>query len=316
MPLTADSGSTVNGEAAPIFSALASTKVSAARRASVRFIAASSASPVVSPVSWWTPVTPSRNRSAVTVCGRLAGGGSAGDHGVLEQPAARAGRSRSRGGRPGPTATVGLWVTTVARRSRGSAWATIRAVVPPSRMSVLPGRTSPAAAAATRRLLSTADVRPGGVVRDGRRHGQRAAVHPLAEPGGRELAQVAADAVLRQAELGGQVLGDQPPLGAQPARAAGRVRWAASMHVLPCSCRVLHYSGTRDLTDADPHRRPVPLRHRRRPRPDGAEPGPAGGGGVAGVPQRARADDRGVGGAAGAAQRRRGRRRSTRWPSR
>ena len=57
---------TVDGDAAPIFSSLAMTHVWAARRDRARFIAASSTSPVVRPVSSRTPVTPIRNRSAVT----------------------------------------------------------------------------------------------------------------------------------------------------------------------------------------------------------------------------------------------------------
>ena len=58
------------------------------------------------------------------------------------------------------TAIVGLWVTTVASRSRGRAFVTASVVVPPSRMTVEPGRTRPAATAATRSLPSTAiDVR-------------------------------------------------------------------------------------------------------------------------------------------------------------
>ena len=44
----------------------------------------------------------------------------------------------------------------VASRSGGSAATTSRAVVPPPRMAVMPGVMSPAARAATRRLLSGA----------------------------------------------------------------------------------------------------------------------------------------------------------------
>ena len=56
-------------------------------------------------------------------------------------------------------ATVGLCVTTVHGRSGGSAAATARAVVPPSRMTVLPGSIRRTAAAATRSLPATATCR-------------------------------------------------------------------------------------------------------------------------------------------------------------
>jgi hypothetical protein len=50
-------------------------------------------------------------------------------------------------------ATVGLCVITVAARSGGSACTTASVVVPPSRITVLPGRIRAAAISATRRLL-------------------------------------------------------------------------------------------------------------------------------------------------------------------
>ena len=145
----------MNGDAAPIFSRLASTQVSAARPASVRFMAASSGSPVVSPASWCTPVTPTRNRSAVT---SPAASTAAAPQVTAECLSSRPPSTKTStvGCSTSAAATVGLWVTTVADRSRGRAAVTARAVVPPSSSSVLPGRTSPAAAAATRDLLSSA----------------------------------------------------------------------------------------------------------------------------------------------------------------
>jgi len=85
-PVTSNSGRTANRDAAPIFSALARTKVSAARRDSARFMAASSASPVVSPAG-----LDSRHADEKPVGGDILRGlcrsGSAGDHGVLEHAA-------------------------------------------------------------------------------------------------------------------------------------------------------------------------------------------------------------------------------------
>jgi hypothetical protein len=52
-------------------------------------------------------------------------------------------------------ATIGLCVTTVALISGASALVTASAVVPPSRITVEPGRTSPAARVATDSLLVT-----------------------------------------------------------------------------------------------------------------------------------------------------------------
>ncbi|CAM5260521.1 hypothetical protein SGRI78S_02347 [Streptomyces griseus subsp. griseus] len=66
-------------------------------------------------------------------------------------------RNRSaRGWSIRAVAIVGLWVITVQARFFGSARATARAVVPPSRITEPPGRTSAAATAATFRLPSGA----------------------------------------------------------------------------------------------------------------------------------------------------------------
>ena len=65
-------------------------------------------------------------------------------------------------------------------------------------------------------LARRRDVPAGGVV-DQRRGGRhRPAVDLLAQAGRGELAQIAADAVLRQPELGRQLLGDHLPVRAQP----------------------------------------------------------------------------------------------------
>ena len=141
-------------DAAPTFSELAITHVSAARRDSVRFIAASSASPVVSPASGCTPVTPSRNTSADTPAAASAAAAPRGHDRVLEQPAAEQ-EDLHGGWSTSATAIVGLWVTTVSSRC-GSARATASAVVPPSRITVRAGRISSRQARATRSLLSTA----------------------------------------------------------------------------------------------------------------------------------------------------------------
>ena len=131
-------------------------------------------------------------------------------------------------------AIVGLWVITVASRSSGRWRASCWAVVPPSMMTVCPGRTSMAAARAHRRLALGRDVPANGEVGDRRRRRQRSAVNPLQLALGGELAQVTPDRVVRQVELGGELLGDQLTV----ARAARRgsapgVGRSAS----PCSSR-------------------------------------------------------------------------------
>jgi hypothetical protein len=62
------------------------------------------------------------------------------------------------------------------------------------------------------------DRLPGRVVGDRGGDRQRAAVDPLAQPGGGEFAQVAADAVLGDAEFGGDLFGQHFAVGAQHAQ--------------------------------------------------------------------------------------------------
>ncbi len=132
--------------------------MSAARRESARFIAASSASPVVSPASGWTPVTPRKNRSALTACAASTAAAPQVTAECLKSipPSTK---TSTVGCSTSAAATVGLCVTTVARNPGGSACAIASVVVPPSRITVAPGSISSIARRATRALLSTATVR-------------------------------------------------------------------------------------------------------------------------------------------------------------
>ena len=217
---------------------------------------------------------------------------------------------------------VGLCVTTVAARSRGRCRASWSAVVPPSTVDRLPRPDQPRGEPADLDLGLLPDAGAHGEVRDRRRRGQRAAVHAVQPALGGELAQVAPDGVLGDVELGGEHP-SRPP-GRRDRRVARirSLRWAAST-ASPYICTnllVLHdcarYRRHDDYSTDDPDRRPLPLRHRRRPRPARRQPARPRGGGLADLPRRPRADDRRVGGAAGAARRRRDRRRPTRSPSR
>ena len=77
----------------------------------------------------------------------------------------------------------------------------------------------------------------GGVVGHGGGDRQRAAVHPLAQPGGRELAQVPADAVLGDPELGGEVLRDEAPVALEPGEEeVSPLRWQHCVVLLDLAC--------------------------------------------------------------------------------
>ena len=117
-------------------------------------MAASSASPVVSPAVGWMPVTPRKKWSALM---RFAASTAAAPHATAEclkswPPM----RKTSTAWSSSAAAIVGLWVMIVPGWVRGSAATRARLVVPPSRMAVAPGSMRAAAAAPTRRLLSGA----------------------------------------------------------------------------------------------------------------------------------------------------------------
>ena len=204
-------------------------------------------------------MTPSRNRSAVTVCGRLDGGGAAGDHGVLEQPAAEQYTS-----------------TRVVDQRDGDG----RAVGDHGRAQIARQRLGDHRASCPRR--GSACCRVG---RAPRRRPPRAACCPRRRPPGRRSPRWPATRAARRRRPAGRARlpraraghgGRCPRTGrssaarslatSSPSRAAGRAagrgagRQACTFSlVFAESCTI---RGTRDSTDADPHRRPVPLRHR------------------------------------------------------
>ena len=140
---------------------------------------------------------------------------------------------------------VGLCVMTVARRSGGSCRASSRAVVPPSTATVWPGWTSAAAVRATSTFAPVAmSVRAVKSATAGRGR-QRAAVDPVQPALGGELAQVAADGVLREPELGGQVPRDHPALGPEGREDQGLALGGEHgahpiLHDCSCFCTFLH----------------------------------------------------------------------------
>ena len=113
------------------------------------------------------------------------------------------------------TAIVGLCVTTVACRSCGRCRAICSVVVPPSRITTWPRRIICAAARPIATFASGCDLLAAREVHDRGRGGQRAAVHALQPSGRGQLAQIAADGVLRQLQLLAHILGDDLALRLQ-----------------------------------------------------------------------------------------------------
>ncbi len=127
-----DSAVTANGEAAGSFSHDARAIASAARSWKARLTAASSASPVLSPVFGWTPVTPMKSRLARSF---NAAANNAAPVFTMESLSDRVPSMTNslRGSAANSTATSGLCVITATLRPESRYLAIWMAVVPPSR---------------------------------------------------------------------------------------------------------------------------------------------------------------------------------------
>jgi hypothetical protein len=115
-------------------------------------MAASSGSPVVRPSFGWMPPSPRKYRSAETAAAASAAAAPQAATECLNSRPPRMNTS-TVGCSARAAAVVGLWVMTVAARSGRSARAISIAVVPLSRMTVVPDVIISAARAAMRRLL-------------------------------------------------------------------------------------------------------------------------------------------------------------------
>ena len=177
-------------------------------------MAASSASPVVSPAVACTPVTPRKNMSACTACAASTAAAPLATAECLKmRPPMRS--ISTCGWSSRAAATVGLCVTTVARRSCGRALATASAVVPAVEDDHAAGGHHARRLPGHPLLALGVHLLARGVVAERRAHRQGAAVDPLAQAGGGEVAQVTPDAVLRDAQLDRHVARDQPAVPGQ-----------------------------------------------------------------------------------------------------